>query len=205
MNVYPVTAPVWSGQIFATTQRLRPPDRWIWSLDNTNIKSLDRVVAGDDLRGIPPWRISIGYSRNYTVQSRDAIAGGVSDTLVQFFTNEYRYVRQDNSVTLQKFPRAQQLTINTNVTSDPTSELAAYFLGLLVAPADVFQVTIAMSLADSLLDNSTGRNIYGMQLGRIVKLTYPRFYLGSGFFGMVIGYISDYIKREMDLFLWVKQ
>jgi hypothetical protein len=172
-------------------------------LDQTNIKNLQRITSSDQLNGLSPWRIKVGYARNYTPMSRSELAGSVSDTSVQFLNNEYRYLILDNSATLLKFPRAQEMLVNTGVTSDPTTDLAAYLQATYGSSFSLYSLTIPKRLVDDLVTVFSGVTWYGLKLQKIVSITYPRFVFAAGRNAMVIGYVMNYAANEVQLIVWV--
>lgn len=61
---------------------------------------------------VPRWKTRIGWRRNYGPQSRDQLAGSVSQTNATIFAGETRYAESVNATVNDLYPTAREVTIN---------------------------------------------------------------------------------------------
>jgi hypothetical protein len=57
--------------------RLEVPGDPIITLTRTEIKSMERQATNDEGRGVPPYKVNLNYSKNYTVQDAASLAWSV--------------------------------------------------------------------------------------------------------------------------------
>jgi hypothetical protein len=92
--------------------------------DDADIISLRRVVPNDQGRGVPSWQVSLGYARNWKVQSN--FAGAVAaEALERYRAAELKVTAED--VTVQtKYPQSTEISFSTLLTeqSEASAELA---------------------------------------------------------------------------------
>lgn len=116
----------------------------------------------------PPWRLLVGYARNYTVQDTD-LAGSVSDSRRAFLKEELRYgVAEDNDIRLD-FPPGHEIVKELGLfqnQSDAETE-AARQLALYGPGRALYVISLAAKQ-------------YIHELGQVIHVTFPRFDLTEG-------------------------
>lgn len=163
------------------------------SLDEDTIigSSLQRIATGDDGRGIPTWRVTVNYGFNNTVQKDTQLAGAVTDARRVFLANQWRTAADSDASVQTRHKLAVDVTLNSCLAyeSDAGTE-ATRCLTLHKVRRDAYRVGAMLDYGDA------------ADLGSIVKLTSPRFGLGSGQLFVVIGRLDDYQNKQIQLDLW---
>lgn len=163
----------------------------VLALGEHDVLDLERVRSNDTGRGVPAWRVTVRYAKNYTVQTSD-IAGAVTDARRAFLAAEYREeVAADASVQTVN-PDAPELSFDTLLIdqADAAAE-ATRLLGLYSARRDTLRVTVPMSDA-----------VAALELGDFVSLTHPRFGLSSTRVMVLTGIDTDWAADRVTLTLW---
>lgn len=172
--------------------------------------SFKRMVAGDQERGTPAHRVNLRHTKNYTVQTGDAIAGAAVD--VAFAAQEYRIKVNDFATVLTQYPAAPEINYDTLLADEAAGSLMATYLvgsasSMFSGKRDVVKVTVPLSLIVSdvsvSLANSTGTNlaltgISGLVMGKPIALSLTRFTRTV----FLIGYEIDIQKETVDLTAW---
>lgn len=55
-----------------------PTGTAVATLTNTEILSMDRIATNDASRGVPAWKVTANYDKNYTIQDAGSLAGRVT-------------------------------------------------------------------------------------------------------------------------------
>lgn len=162
--------------------------------ENTIIgDELERVVSRDAGRGIPTYRVTLEYARNYTVQGLDQLAASVTDDRAAELSLLYRTVVAEDTDILLKHKLAPELARRTLLTEIADAEAeAARLLTLYSTLRDVYEVTVR-------LDETV---ISALDIGVEVEIVYRRFGLSSGKSFIVIGLEVDYQLNRALLILW---
>lgn len=153
--------------------------------------SVERVRAADAGRGVPAWKVTVRYAKNWTVQASD-LAGAVTDDRRAYLAHEYREaVAEDPSIQLWN-PAAPALTLETLLLeeADAAAE-AARLLALYSARRDTFRVVVKMS-----------DDLSALALGDLVGLEYYRYGLAAGRTFVLTGIETDWQDDKMTLTLW---
>jgi hypothetical protein len=153
--------------------------------------SVERIRTNDPGRGVPAYRVTVRYSRNWTVQNND-LAGAVTDARRAFLVNEYREaVAEDRSVQDWN-PASPELTFDTLLLTEADAQAeATRLLGLYSARRDTFRVTVKMS-----------DDLAALQLGNFVGLQFYRYGLSAGKTLVLTGIETDWQADKMQLTLW---
>jgi hypothetical protein len=173
-------------------------------LNDSNIikGSLKRIEPQDDQRGVPPWRVAVGYKRNYTVMSGADVAGAAAADIA-IVAQEYRTALTDLAPTLTFYPSSQEIDVNTGLANQSdAASLGNYYVSYLLSPG-VQMFTLSMGL-DEFLDNvAIAPDTLGVILGENrVSVTYPRFGMDAGWGFSPVGYVMDVRAKTVDLTLW---
>ncbi len=161
-------------------------------LTAADIIRIDRVANNDAGRGIPAWKVSLGYKRFYTVQPDD-LAGAVSITKRQELAREYRTVEATDAAVKTRHMLATPLDYQTLLVDAAAAQTEAT-RRLSLYKAERATVTARLALDSGLLST--------LDLGVAVRLTLPRFGMDAGRDFRVIGLQPDYKLRLIDVTLW---
>lgn len=161
-------------------------------LETGGTKGIRKVTPRDETNGLPTYRYTLKYQKNYTVQDSD-IAGAVTDARRAFLKLDYRsVVSEDASVKTQYLTSTpiERQTLLTDATAAATE--AARLLALFKVRRNTYEVDVR-------LDSAT---LAALDLGVVVNLIYPRFGLNSGQLFVVLGFEADYQDNSAKLTLW---
>lgn len=161
-------------------------------LEPADIIRIDRVANNDAGRGIPAWKVTLGYKRFDTVQPND-LAGAVSITRRQELAKEYRTVEASDSAIKTRHTLATPLEFDT-LLIDATAAQTECTRRLTLYKAERATLTARLALDESLIST--------LDLGAVVRLTLPRFGMSAGRDFRVIGLQPDYKLRLIDVTLW---
>lgn len=156
------------------------------------IIKIDRVASQDPGKGIPSYKINLGYKRFYSVQGTD-LAGGVTDARRSELSEEYRRVTSTDSTVKTAHLMATELTFDTLLiyAADAQTE-SDRRLALYKVRRDPLECRVA-------LDSTLAASI---DLGGIVTVQVPRFGYDAGKQFNSIGVRTDLRGGMLDLTLW---
>ncbi|MEO7221123.1 MAG: hypothetical protein ABIY37_01485, partial [Devosia sp.] len=129
-----------------------------WTLDENDIEGDFGILSNPDTRqGLPAWRVILRHSRNWTVQTGEMVCPGATADLKSFAESMWREIKDDDASVVTKYPLAEELLIETFLTSDAdaTTE-AARRAGLYGVRRDLIVVAVALDGADAMTPGSTG-------------------------------------------------
>lgn len=174
-----------------TAAVLTPPSGTpVTELHAGNLLSLARRQAKDDDRGIPPWRVVVGYARYWEATSSD-FAGAVTEATRADLREEYRTVDAQDATVQTAYPAAPEVRIDTLLRNKANAQaLATARHGVLKQRRDVLRADVR-STASAALD-----------IGATVRITLPRFGLSAGRLFTVIGVDLDPRIDAVSLTLW---
>lgn len=158
-----------------------------WMILN-NGNALARTVNA--LEGIPVWRVTVRYQRNWTVQDKNSLAGvALADVLWR--SQEYRSITVTDQSVKDRHPLAREITLDTALDAAVDAQsLADFMLRLYRVRRDIYEIglpTEQSGLAD---------------LADAVMLRAPRFDLLAGKLFRVIGIAEDLARNRATLTLW---
>lgn len=165
----------------------------------SSVLSIRQERPADVFRGLPVWRVTLNYRKNFTVTSRGNLAPALPSEQ-ELYSKPYQTVTVSDSAVLTQWPNAGELTIDTLLTFKPQVEdEAARLLTLFKTPRRLFAVKVA---ASEIRDNMPSPGIKErFSLMHRVTLTYPRWGLDSGVTLMVVGIEEDLDADTYDLLL----
>lgn len=139
---------------------------------------------------LPRWRQRVAYNRNWTVQRSD-LAGSVTDSRRQFLSDEFRFAAAADTSIRIRHTRAVDPSpiLSFFATESAAQSLADRLLPLYKADRQVLTATVK-------------RLSYQLDLGEVVKVTWPRLGLSSGKNFIVVGIREDGDRNEGILRLW---
>lgn len=169
-----------------------PTGTSVATLTPLEIIKIDRVASQDPGRGIPAFKINLGYKRFYTVQGTD-LAGGVTDARRSELSEEYRRVTSTDSNVKTPHLMATELTFDTLLIHAAAAQTESdRRLALYKVRRDPLECRVA-------LDSALAAAI---DLGAIVTVQVPRFGYAAGKKFNVIGVRTDLRGGMLDLTLW---
>ena len=177
--------------IAATFKRFIYPE--VAGLGDYKIEQLERLVSNDEGRGVPAWKITVNYSRNWTVQDGGSIAAAVSEADRARYGLEYRSVTVTNEAIKTQYPEAIELVFDTvlDAEADATT-LANHYLDLYGVRRNLYRLVAEydVDLAEAI------------DLGDVVRVFYPRFGLDNGGLFNIHGILYDARAKTVELELW---
>ncbi len=171
--------------------------RFIWpevaAAGDYKIETLERLVSNDEGRGVPAWKITVNYQRNWTVQDGGSIAAAVSEANRARYGLEYRSVTVTNATVRNQYPEAVELTFDTVLDSETdATTLANHYLDLYGVRRNLYRL-VAEYDADL---------AGAIDLGDVVRVFYPRFDLTNGKLFNIHGILYDARAKTVELELW---
>lgn len=157
-------------------------------ITDLSITSIERTSQAD----VPVWRVALSYDRNATDQATD-LAGSVSAERRAWLAQTWRTaVAANPSVKLQHRLSGELLRDSAIVwPADATAE-SARLLALHSQRRDTFLVGARLSGGEADL----------LDLGDVVRVTWPRYGMDDGRLFVVIGMRLDFGGDAVDLTLW---
>jgi hypothetical protein len=168
------------------------------ALQESDVLEIQRIVSGDPDRGIPIWKVNLGYAKNYTVQSGTDVAGAAAADIA-FVSQAFRYVTAEDATVKTQWPNAQVLNIDSLIVNQADAQTEANrLLALYKVRRDFLQVKVPLSDTYT-LGNGAQRLPW---IGQDVSLTHSRYGLAAGATLRLIGVDIDFTGRTAVLTLW---
>lgn len=163
----------------------------IGTITALDIIKVDRVRSTDQGGGVPAWQVTLNYGRMFTVQ--DDLAAAVPTALKSDRAEEWRAVVSNDASVKTQWPKAQELSFDTHLTTaaDAATE-AARRLGLYKVRRDTLQARC--KLTDALAAS--------IDLGTTIVVQLSRFGMTAGKAFLVTGIRTDLRNNTFDLTLW---
>ena len=159
-------------------------------LHEGNLLGLARRQAKDDDRGIPPWKVVVGYARYWEPQSSD-FAGAVSEAVRADSREEYRLATSQDISVQTAYPAAPEVRIDTTLRYNSDAQaLASARLATLKILRNVLVAEVRSAQAAQ------------VDIGDLVSVTLPRFGLQAGKLFAVLGVKLDPRIDSVTLTLW---
>ncbi|HZH25762.1 MAG TPA: hypothetical protein VEY95_01150 [Azospirillaceae bacterium] len=179
-----------SGTPAATLQRLWSGE--VADAQPADIVELERIPTRDEGRGVPAYRVRLGYQRNWTVQT-NGIAGSVTPARREFLAAEYRRVTATDTAVQTKHRLAKELAFESLLDTEAAAQAeAARRLALYGVRRDRLRARVKF-------DAGLAATV---DLGSVVRVRLPRFGYGAGKLFEVIGIEYDAARDVADLELW---
>lgn len=153
--------------------------------------SINLLATGDEGRGVPAWRVTVQYARNWYPMDRDNLDVATSEEFKAFATSEWRTAVAEDADVKAVHRLASDLTFETYLTEEADAQAeAARLLALHSVPRERFQVKVPSFLVDR------------VELGSVVRLRLGRFGLGAGKDFVTIGLSENFASGNTTLDLW---
>jgi len=169
-----------------TVGRIEPPAAVIDAeFDAVQILEIERVAVAR-----PIWRQKLGYGRYWRTLDPDAVAGAVDDGTRADLAEGFRYASAEDPAIRTRHLLAEEAVRDTALADavDAQAE-AARRLALFGADRDAFRVRLKTQP-------------FSLDLGRTVRIRYPRYGLAAGRALLVVGMVEDAAVNEVTLDLW---
>lgn len=171
---------------------LQPPSgASVTALDDRCLIDVQLISSQDTERGIPAWRVNLGYKRNYTVQSPADLAGAVTQATVAEVGIEYRQATASDAAVKTVWPLAPEINRSTLLTSQSAASTeSARLLGIYKVRRQFYSAV------------AYGPDVTAVDMNQCITLRHHRFGLGAGKLLRVLGISPDYASNQTTLTLW---
>lgn len=155
-------------------------------------KAIDQLATGDEGKGVPAWKVSVKYRRNWSVMTNNDLASvNVTAAFRSFATEEWRTAVASDAAVKTKHKLSPELTFETYLVSEAAAQTEANrLLALHSVRRERFKVTVKSWMAEPL------------DLGSVINLKITRFGLSAGRLFTVIGITENYQTGNTTLDLW---
>lgn len=175
---------------FRVQQLAAPSGSPTFTITDDTCLTLSRLTAADPLAGIPSYRTTLRYNRNYSVQ-RDGLAGGVSAARRAELAREWQeVVETDASVQTAHLLAQAIVDDSTYADSAAAQSEATRRQALRGVMRHAYQVTVSLD------------DYASVDLGDVGTLSVSRFGLSGGQLVRVLGVEPRGRERTVTLVLW---
>lgn len=160
------------------------------SLTKSEIISIARITARDETKGLPAWRVQLGYLKYWTVQGTD-LAGAVTADRRALLAEQYRTSASEDAAVKTQYLMAP--TVERNgllVSSSAAATESARLLALLKVKRDTYDCTVRTS------------DIASLDIGKVITITHPRYGLSGGKQFVILGLRADFQANAVQLTIW---
>lgn len=157
---------------------------------NTPINNFKRSKIKDTKGGIPAYKVTTEYAKNYTVGTN--VAGSVADSRKAWLAEEFRKLFNSDTDIITKHPTSEELIIRTSMTRSDDIENLRLF--------DLYSVDREIVSFELLLEFFT--DISGIQLGQCFELSLNGRFDYTAKKMALIGFTADHESEKVALTLW---
>lgn len=162
--------------------RLETPGTSVLTLQSNSIYKDGYSMSND---GVPVWKATIGYAKNYTVQSESNVAGSaITSGRVEFSKVEFRKQEDEDPSVKVAYKSSDIYSSNTLLTSSSDADTEA---ARQLALRSVFRKIWTVPTSSKTILN----------LGDTITILDTRFNMQTGWDGVIIGYEYDFRKNEI--------
>ncbi|WP_165063929.1 hypothetical protein [Paludisphaera rhizosphaerae] len=159
----------------------------------TGGEPVERLSARGEGRGLPAFRVTVGYRRNWTVMADSDVVGSVGQDRRNFLKQELRTTAAVDATVQAKHPMAGEKQAATLLDDEAAAAAeAARLLDLYKVRRDLLQVRLPASLLKGA----------GVALGSVVALDLDRFDWSGGKSFRVVGIGGELAAGAITLQLW---
>lgn len=147
------------------------------AINDLDIVDCRFVQSNDPDRGVPTWRVSLDYARNYTVQTGNGLAGSVTDAQRSYLGAANRTVISSDASVQTPNPLAVQRNVSTLLVDATAAQTEAdRLLALYKVRRDFVEIDTpltpeALALLDLGMTVSVVINRFGYDTGRDMVIT----------------------------------
>ena len=151
------------------------------------LKTVQRIASRNQDKGVPTWRVTVDYKRNYLVQDQASVAG-VAIARLTFLKQKFRSaVGTDSDVLLQHL-LSPEMRVETALILEADAQAEANrLLSLYKTRRDFLEFEIPLDQLDD------------VDLGEVVGLSIDRFDWSPSKSFVVIGMVEDYLRNSVTL------
>ncbi|WP_062206799.1 hypothetical protein [Aureimonas sp. AU12] len=152
-----------------------------------------RLPTNDPGDGVPAWKITVRYGRNYTVFSEsDLKEVATDDAFRTFATLEWRQVIVEDAAVKQRHPKASELVFETCLLNEADARsFAAHLLAIYSKRRDLFRVV------------QPSATVAGVDPNDVVELAIDRYGFGAGKLVRVLGVVPTFSTNLTELEVWL--
>ncbi len=162
------------------------------TLTDSEIQRAERRPTGDEGRGIPAWKITVNYRKNYTQQQGGELAGAVDEGRRSELAKEYRQVTVEDTSVQARHPFAPSLTYDTLLVHQSAAQQEANRRKALYGVGGRLRFLI----------ETDAELVVGVNLGDEVTIQMSRWGLAKGRNFRVIGMTENLASNRAELDLW---
>ena len=152
------------------------------------LDTLERVQLAPDQGGLPSWRVTVRYRKNYTVQLPSNVAGAVTQARRNFLKEEWRSTGDTDPDVLARHPLSRESVFDCLLTTEARAQAEAVRLqNIFGQPIEFLRVPLPIEFSETI------------DLADTVTIDLPRFGWTGGVNFRVVGVEEDYEASEMTL------
>lgn len=173
-------------------------------LTDADIVTIDRVPTNDPGRGVPSWRLTLGFARNWTVQASD-LAGAVAADRREWLKAACRFVAVEDATVQNRYPTSPEIWFGPSGDGRTAMGEASLFDDETDATTEAARRFALFSVRRDRLKLKVRLEpdlIGALDLGSTVAVDLPRFGFAGGAHFIVTGMEYDAAGRLCDLELW---
>ena len=152
---------------------------------------IERIATGDQGAGVPTWKVTLRYARNWATQGSADLAGCVAAARRTELAQEYRTVVVEDAAVKTIHPLATELTVDTLLT-EPADALAEAnrLLSIYKVRRDRLIVPLDATLAAP------------ADLGRTITMQFSRWGYNAGRPMVILGMTENAVAGITELDIW---
>jgi hypothetical protein len=159
------------------------------SITAAEMLSFVRIASNDADKGIPAWKVTVNYDRNWTVQGESSVAGYVSQAVKNWLAKEYRSEAAETASVKTTHLLSPEITVDTLMLDGTEAATEATRLQTLFGTRrDFLQVKLPRSIQADLF--------------YLMSVTVARFGYDAGKLFRVIGLDRDFATGRNIVTLW---
>lgn len=152
---------------------------------------INLLATGDEGRGVPAWRVTVQYARNWYPMARGNLDVNATEEFKAFAVSEWRSAVAEDETVKAVHRLASDLTFETYLTEEADAQAeATRLLALHSVPRERFQVRVKSFYVER------------VELGSVVRLQLNRFGLATGKDFVTIGIQENFATGTTTLDLW---
>ena len=168
-------------------------------LTETDIEGLlNRMIPQEIHRGLPVWKVRLGYKKNYTVMGENDLSGNVSLLTASQCKTDYSYVEATDSTVKTQWPYATEMTVQT-LLSDPTEAAAeaSRLLTMFSTRRDMFKFIVP-----GYVFKAQSANPRRFVPGWVATITHSRFGLLAGKDFIILSMQQNLDTDMVEMIVW---
>jgi len=153
--------------------------------DKTTMIEITRLASA-----VPNYQVRVGHSKNYKTMSESELDASISSARRDFLVRETLFQTAEDTAVQTPYPNSEALIVPALFNgSSPASTEASRLLTIYKTQRDIYRVKVKTQP-------------YTLKLNDVVKITFPRYDLGSGKLFRIISIFEDAAVNEVEMELW---